>query len=99
MLNYAKCLATAESPKVVQVMGGGGGGGTPTLFFFRLQKFPQNYHNGVGVLSSWTWLTAELTSKKKKNHSRNLVAYGYTSVANNTNSFYGTLRTDDVLQS
>ena len=25
---------------------------------------PQNYHNGVGVSSSWSWLSAELTSKK-----------------------------------
>ena len=28
--------------------------------------YPKNYHNGVGVLSSWPWLTAELTIKKKK---------------------------------
>ena len=49
---------------------GGGGGGTPTqppppprLQIVFLSK---KYHNGVGVLSSWTWLTAELTSKKKK---------------------------------
>ena len=35
---------------------------------FRLQKFfNKHFNNGVGVVSSWPWLTAELTSQKK-NH-------------------------------
>ena len=32
-----------------------------TFFCRTSKKFPTNYHNGVGVLSSWPWLTAELT--------------------------------------
>ena len=43
-----------------------GGGGLQHIFFRLQQFFPKNYHNGVGVLSSWPWLTAELTSKIKK---------------------------------
>ena len=30
-----------------------------------LKKFSKHFYNGVGVLSTWTWLAAELTSKKK----------------------------------
>ena len=42
------------------------GGGLRHIFKNPTSKdFPQNFNNGVGVLS-WSWLTAELTSKKKK---------------------------------
>ena len=42
---------------------GGGGGKKPrdTFYFSTTNPPPPNCHNGVGVLSSWTWLTAELT--------------------------------------
>ena len=36
-----------------------------THFLFPTYFSPQNYNNGVVVLSAWTWPTAELTSKKK----------------------------------
>ena len=61
------CLGRASTEKLA---GGGGGRGTRT-HFFRLQSPPpkkkvkKKNHNGVGLLSSWTWPTADLTSKKK----------------------------------
>ena len=54
-LGRAKCLATAKQAQKKKVAGGGGGGGGGTPTLFRLQKkIPKNYHNGVGVLSTWT---------------------------------------------
>ena len=62
-LGRAKCLATAAraqkfcaSPEKVAQRGGGGG---------TSKKNPTNHHTGLGVLSSWPWLTAEPTSQKK----------------------------------
>ena len=56
-------------------LGGGGGRGAKCLataaasleshFFSDFNFFPKIFY-GVGVLPSWTWLTAELTSKKQK---------------------------------
>ena len=43
--------------KVAQVLKklmSGAGAGTPTHFFSDVKNFSKNYHNGVGVLSSWT---------------------------------------------
>ena len=61
-LGRAKCLATAAR---ALKFWGGGGGSLRHIFSPPSHNFPQKYHNGVGVLSSWTWLTAELTSKNK----------------------------------
>ena len=55
-------LLTFRMPRNCRRQGGGGGGDT-----FSPRRFsPINYHNGVGVLTSWTRLTDQLTSKKKK---------------------------------
>ena len=71
---HAGCLLregkTTAAPALKKSLseGGGGGGGTLTHFYpdFK-KKIPENYHNGVGILSIMDmWLTAELTSKKTK---------------------------------
>ena len=69
LLREAKNFAPALKKKVAQRGGGGGGVGDSDTFFFRLKNFFNiTFHNGVGgVVSSWPWLTAELTSGKK-NH-------------------------------
>ena len=66
------CCASPQ--KVAQR--GWGGGGTLAHFFFRLQKnFNKNFQNGVGVVSSWPWLTAELTCKEKKKKKKSIRAF------------------------
>ena len=66
-LGRAKCVATA-APALKKSRGGGGGGESDT-FFPTSKLVSQTCDNGVGVLSSWTWLTAEVTSKKTiENH-------------------------------
>ena len=47
-----------------RVFAWGGGGGNNKNSNFKIS--PTNYHTGVGVSSSCTWLTTELTSTKKK---------------------------------
>ena len=39
-------------------------GGLRHIFPPDFKFSPQKFHNGVGVSSSWSWLTTELTSKK-----------------------------------
>ena len=48
------------------VGGGGGGGGRPTHFPRPEKTLRNNYHNGVGVLSSSTYKTDLLADKQKK---------------------------------
>ena len=64
-INWTWTWTCTQLPLVVNHCRGGGGD-SDTFFYRTSKKFPTNYHNGVGVLSSWPWLTAELTSKKKK---------------------------------
>ena len=58
-LGVAKCLECCASPEKVTGWGGGGGGGgeDSDTFFLELKKLWQNFHNGVGVLSSSTYMT------------------------------------------
>ena len=51
--------------KKITQRGGGGGGGTPTHFFPTSKIFNKHFHKGVGVVSSWPWLSWQ--AKKKKN--------------------------------
>ena len=46
------CCASPE--KVAEGGKGGGGEGTPTHFFPTSKKNQEIFHNGVGVLSTWT---------------------------------------------
>ena len=70
MLREAKKFAPALKKSLS--WGGGGGGGLRHIFF-RLQKnLNINFHNGVGVVSPWPWLTTRLTSAKKKKKKKNI---------------------------